>query len=168
MHISPNTYISIARRGQEHAGGTFSRYIWAGIGQHICGSQGMWYICDRFQRRWLGRMPVCSRSIWQCCHRGRCLYVVSENATHAFSLSWLCSILKCFSHANIIATFNSWHLHTLKQLLNKRNGMGIDTGIDLEKLVDAGTYICNVLDQPRRSKAGVALAAAAVWAVRDE
>ena len=40
--------------------------------------------------------------------------------------------------------------------------MSIDTGIDLEKLVDAGTYICNVLDQPRRSKAGVALAAAAV------
>ena len=41
-----------------------------------------------------------------------------------------------------------------------RNGMNIDTGIDLRKLVDAGTYICNVLDQPRRSKAGVALAAA--------
>jgi len=37
--------------------------------------------------------------------------------------------------------------------------MNIDTGIDLEKLVDAGTYICNVLEQPRRSKAGVALAA---------
>lgn len=45
-------------------------------------------------------------------------------------------------------------LHTCK-----RNGMNIDTGIDLEKLVDAGTYICNVLEQPRRSKAGVALAA---------
>ena len=37
--------------------------------------------------------------------------------------------------------------------------MNIETGIDIDKLVDAGTYICNVLDQPRRSKAGVALAA---------
>ena len=47
--------------------------------------------------------------------------------------------------------------------------MSIDTGIDLEKLVDAGTYICNVLDQPRRSKAGVALAAkAAASAVQDK
>lgn len=51
---------------------------------------------------------------------------------------------------------------------HKRNGMNIDTGIDLEKLVDAGTYICNVLDQPRRSKAGVALAAKAAAAVREK
>ena len=42
--------------------------------------------------------------------------------------------------------------------------MSIDTGIDLEKLVDTGTYICNVLDQPRKSKAGVALAAKAATA----
>mmetsp|Transcript_22142 Transcript_22142/g.48238 ORF Transcript_22142/g.48238 Transcript_22142/m.48238 type:complete len:375 (-) Transcript_22142:110-1234(-) len=39
------------------------------------------------------------------------------------------------------------------------HGMNITTGIDINKLVDAGSYICGVLDQPRRSKAAVALAA---------
>lgn len=37
--------------------------------------------------------------------------------------------------------------------------MDITTGIDIDKLVDAGSYICGVLDQPSRSKAAVALAA---------
>lgn len=38
------------------------------------------------------------------------------------------------------------------------NGMGVDTGIDLEKLVDAGEFICSVLGRPSRSKAGLAIA----------
>mmetsp|Transcript_17942 Transcript_17942/g.29782 ORF Transcript_17942/g.29782 Transcript_17942/m.29782 type:complete len:404 (-) Transcript_17942:62-1273(-) len=42
------------------------------------------------------------------------------------------------------------------------NGMNVETRIDMDKLVDAGTYICNVLNQPRRSKAGIALVAAGI------
>ena len=37
------------------------------------------------------------------------------------------------------------------------HGLGIDTGIDLEKLVDAGAYISDVLGRPPVSRAGKAL-----------
>lgn len=39
------------------------------------------------------------------------------------------------------------------------HGMGIETGIDMEKLIAAGSFICNILDLPTRSKAATALAA---------
>lgn len=38
------------------------------------------------------------------------------------------------------------------------NGLGIETGIDLEKLVDAGLYISEHLGRPANSRAGVAIA----------
>jgi hydroxymethylglutaryl-CoA lyase len=40
------------------------------------------------------------------------------------------------------------------------DGLGADTGIDLEKLVDAGEYVCNALGgRLSRSKAGTAISA---------
>lgn len=39
------------------------------------------------------------------------------------------------------------------------NGLGVHTGIDLEKLVDAAEYISGVLKRPSRSRAGTAIAA---------
>ena len=39
------------------------------------------------------------------------------------------------------------------------NGLGVETGIDLDKLVDAGEYICGVLGTQSRSRAGLAIAA---------
>lgn len=39
------------------------------------------------------------------------------------------------------------------------NGLGIETGIDLDKLADTGTWITQTIGRPNRSKAGVALAA---------
>lgn len=39
------------------------------------------------------------------------------------------------------------------------NGLGVATGIDLDKLVDAAEFICEVLGQPSRSRAGTAIAA---------
>jgi hydroxymethylglutaryl-CoA lyase len=39
------------------------------------------------------------------------------------------------------------------------NGMNITTGIDIEKLVDASEFICNILNRPINSKAGSAIAA---------
>jgi len=36
--------------------------------------------------------------------------------------------------------------------------MGLSTGIDLEKLFDAGQFICEVLDRPTQSKVARALA----------
>lgn len=36
--------------------------------------------------------------------------------------------------------------------------MGLSTGIDLEKLFDAGRFICNVLDRPTLSKVAMAMA----------
>jgi hypothetical protein len=32
------------------------------------------------------------------------------------------------------------------------HGMGIETGVDLEKVVEAGEYICDVLSRPSASK----------------
>lgn len=37
------------------------------------------------------------------------------------------------------------------------HGMGIETGVDLERLVDAGEYICGVLNRPSASKVSRAL-----------
>lgn len=39
------------------------------------------------------------------------------------------------------------------------NGMGIQTGIDLDKLIDAGSFISNVLDRESRSKVAKAMTA---------
>jgi hydroxymethylglutaryl-CoA lyase len=39
------------------------------------------------------------------------------------------------------------------------HGMGIHTGIDLDRLVDAGAYISGVLGRPTASRAGKALLA---------
>ena len=39
------------------------------------------------------------------------------------------------------------------------NGLGVETGIDLDKLVDAGEFISNVLGRRNGSKAGAAIAA---------
>ena len=36
--------------------------------------------------------------------------------------------------------------------------MGLSTGIDLEKLFDAGRFICEVLDRPTLSKVAIASA----------
>jgi hydroxymethylglutaryl-CoA lyase len=41
------------------------------------------------------------------------------------------------------------------------NGLGIETGVDLDKLIEAGSYICSVLDRPTHSRAARALAAKA-------
>lgn len=38
------------------------------------------------------------------------------------------------------------------------NGMGIETGIDIDKLIDAAEFICGVLDRTTNSRAGRALA----------
>ena len=38
------------------------------------------------------------------------------------------------------------------------HGMGLDTGIDLDRLVDAGEFISGVLGRPSQSKAGTAIA----------
>lgn len=39
------------------------------------------------------------------------------------------------------------------------NGLGIDTGVNIDKLIDAGEYICGVLDRPTHSRAARALLA---------
>ena len=39
------------------------------------------------------------------------------------------------------------------------NGLGVETGVDINKLVDAGEYICEVLGRETRSRAGRAIAA---------
>jgi hydroxymethylglutaryl-CoA lyase len=39
------------------------------------------------------------------------------------------------------------------------NGLGIETGVDMDKLIDAGDYICGVLGRPTFSRAARALAA---------
>jgi len=38
------------------------------------------------------------------------------------------------------------------------NGLGIETGIDLDKLAETGTWITEAIGRPNRSKVGVALA----------
>jgi hydroxymethylglutaryl-CoA lyase len=45
-----------------------------------------------------------------------------------------------------------------EDLVYMLDGLGIDTGIDIDKLVDAGEFICSVLGRESRSKAGLALA----------
>jgi hydroxymethylglutaryl-CoA lyase len=37
------------------------------------------------------------------------------------------------------------------------NGMGIETGIDLDKLIDAGVFISQVLGRPSNSRVALAL-----------
>jgi hydroxymethylglutaryl-CoA lyase len=39
------------------------------------------------------------------------------------------------------------------------DGLGVETGVDIEKLIAAGDYICGVLGRPTHSKAARALAA---------
>jgi hydroxymethylglutaryl-CoA lyase len=39
------------------------------------------------------------------------------------------------------------------------DGLGVETGIDLDKLVDAGEFICGLIGQRSRSRAGSAIAA---------
>jgi hydroxymethylglutaryl-CoA lyase len=39
------------------------------------------------------------------------------------------------------------------------NGLGIETGVDLDKIVDAGEFICAALGKPSASRAGRAIAA---------
>jgi hydroxymethylglutaryl-CoA lyase len=39
-----------------------------------------------------------------------------------------------------------------EDLLYMLNGMGLDTGVDLEALIDAGTFICGALGTPTRSR----------------
>jgi len=43
-----------------------------------------------------------------------------------------------------------------EDVLYMLHGMGLSTGIDLEKLFDAGRFICNVLDRPTLSKVAMA------------
>jgi len=45
-----------------------------------------------------------------------------------------------------------------EDVLYMLHGMGLSTGIDLEKLFDAGQFICEVLDRPTQSKVARALA----------
>ena len=40
------------------------------------------------------------------------------------------------------------------------HGLGVETGIDMERLVQAADYVTHILQRPSRSKAGVAYAAA--------
>ncbi len=46
-----------------------------------------------------------------------------------------------------------------EDVLYMLNGLGIETGVDIGKLIDAGTYICDVLGRPTHSKAARAIAA---------
>ena len=39
------------------------------------------------------------------------------------------------------------------------NGLGIETGVDLDKLAETGVWITQTIGKPNRSKVGVALAA---------
>ena len=41
----------------------------------------------------------------------------------------------------------------------RREGLGLSTGIELEKLVDAGEFICGVLQRETQSKVGRAMLA---------
>ena len=41
------------------------------------------------------------------------------------------------------------------------NGLGIETGVDLDKLIEAGSYICSILERPTHSRAARALMARA-------
>lgn len=45
-----------------------------------------------------------------------------------------------------------------EDVLYMLNGMGIETGIDIDKLIDAAEFICGVLGRPTNSRAGRALA----------
>jgi hydroxymethylglutaryl-CoA lyase len=45
-----------------------------------------------------------------------------------------------------------------EDILFMLNGMGIESGVDIDKLIDAGEYICGVLGRPTNSRAARALA----------
>lgn len=46
-----------------------------------------------------------------------------------------------------------------EDVLYMMNGLGIETGVDMDKLIDAGEYICGVLGRPTQSRAARALLA---------
>lgn len=48
-------------------------------------------------------------------------------------------------------------IHTL--FLTQRNGMGMNTGIALDKLIDAGEFICGVIGRETQSKVARAMLA---------
>ncbi|MBI3937409.1 MAG: hydroxymethylglutaryl-CoA lyase [Betaproteobacteria bacterium] len=48
-----------------------------------------------------------------------------------------------------------------EDVLYMLNGLGIETGVDMGKLIAAGQYICDILGRPTHSKAALALAARA-------
>jgi hydroxymethylglutaryl-CoA lyase len=48
-----------------------------------------------------------------------------------------------------------------EDVLYMLNGVGVETGIDMKKLIDAGEFICGVLGRPTNSRAAKALAAKA-------
>jgi len=45
-----------------------------------------------------------------------------------------------------------------EDVLYMLNGMGIETGVDMAKLLGAGQYICAAINRPNNSRAGRALA----------
>jgi hydroxymethylglutaryl-CoA lyase len=46
-----------------------------------------------------------------------------------------------------------------EDLVYMLNGIGVTTGVDIDKLVEAGEFICGVLGRPSNSKAGTAIVA---------
>jgi hydroxymethylglutaryl-CoA lyase len=46
-----------------------------------------------------------------------------------------------------------------EDVLYMLNGLGIETGVDMDKLIDAGEYICGILGRPTQSRAARALLA---------
>jgi hydroxymethylglutaryl-CoA lyase len=47
----------------------------------------------------------------------------------------------------------------IKDVVYMLNGLGVETGIDLDRLVDASEFVCGLIGQKSRSRAGTALAA---------
>lgn len=46
-----------------------------------------------------------------------------------------------------------------EDLLYMLNGLGIETGVDMDKLIAAGNFICDFLGRPSGSKVAQAIAA---------
>jgi len=57
-------------------------------------------------------------------------------------------------------------LHVYKYVCT-RNGLGIKTGIDLDKLLDADIFISDALNQPTRSRTAMALIAKRKHQIKD-
>eukprot|EP00978_Attheya_sp_CCMP212_P023398 scaffold71589_cov28-Attheya_sp.AAC.1 len=47
--------------------------------------------------------------------------------------------------------------HILLKTMHLRHGMGIETGIDLDRLIDAGNFISGVIGRQTRSKVAAAM-----------